>query len=175
MNKLSGRLLGLALGLVLIFTNVTFADQLDFGSKGIVDKEDFTISEMLSYAIQDEYMARAEYEEIMDVYGVQRPFSSIIKSEETHIQLLEPLFEAYNVELEEDRADEFIVVPESLEEAFQIGVQAEIDNIAMYEKFLNQELPEDIRETFEKLKSASEKHLTAFERGLNRGNKRTIK
>ena len=41
---------------------------------------------------------------------------------------------------------------------------AEVKNIAMYEKFLDQDLPDDIRLVFANLMQASEKHLAAFER-----------
>ena len=40
----------------------------------------------------------------------------------------------------------------------------EIENIAMYERFLQQELPKDVRQVFESLKNASENHLRAFRR-----------
>ena len=58
-------------------------------------------------------------------------------------------------------------MPATLNEANQIGVDAEINNIAMYEKFLEQELPDDVRTVFEKLKDASENHLAAFEKQVS--------
>ena len=42
---------------------------------------------MLTYAIQDEYLALAEYELIIEKYGSMRPFSNIINSEKTHIDM----------------------------------------------------------------------------------------
>jgi hypothetical protein len=57
-----------------------------------------------------------------------------------------------------------------LKSAFETGVEAEIDNIKMYEKFLTAKLPDDIRDTFERLKKASGNHLRAFQRGLSRYN-----
>ena len=32
----------------------------------------------------------------------------------------------------------------------------------MYEKFLNQDIPQDVNDTFEALKDASKKHLSTF-------------
>jgi len=84
----------------------------EIGAKAAKANPDPSIEEMLNYAIQDEYLARAEYYEVMDRFGNVRPFSQIVKSEETHVKMLVPLFE--------------------------------------------------------RLKSASENHLRAFEKGLSR-------
>ncbi|MCK5008763.1 MAG: DUF2202 domain-containing protein [Spirochaetales bacterium] len=45
-----------------------------------------------------------------------------------------------------------------------------MDNIAMYESFLQEDLPEDVRDLFERLQQASENHLRAFRNNLNRYN-----
>ncbi len=172
MNKMIQRMMGLSLTVMLVMSTVTFADGADYGSAGAAEKGEYTneysIEEMLIYALQDEYAARAEYNAIQNVFGEQRPFSNIEKSEERHIEWLLPLFEEYGVDLIEDTAVDHLLIPETLAEAFTVGVQAEIANIAMYDKFLDQELPDDIRSVFESLKSASENHLKAFERGTER-------
>ena len=54
----------------------------------------------------------------------------------------------------------------SLTEAYQAGVNAEVNNIAMYETFLAQELPDNVRAVFESLMRASENHLRAFQNRL---------
>jgi hypothetical protein len=36
----------------------------------------------------------------------------------------------------------------------------------MYESFLEQDLPEDVRSVFEKLKAGSESHLLAFQKNV---------
>ena len=43
-------------------------------------------------------------------------------------------------------------------------MEAEIANIAMYDKFLSYELPLDVKTVFEALKKGSISHLEAFER-----------
>lgn len=143
--------------------------EYDYGAISALEKDELTIEEMLNYAIQDEYLARQEYESIMQEYGEQKPFSNIIRAEETHIELLKEIYEEYGYEIPVDNAINYVVIPESLEMAFEIGVQAEIDNIAMYEKFLENELPDDIEAIFIELRDGSKKHLAAFERGV-RGN-----
>ncbi|HKL41939.1 MAG TPA: DUF2202 domain-containing protein [Clostridia bacterium] len=140
----------------------------NYGALGAKQDEDYTLEEMLIYAIQDEYLARAEYELIMNEFGEQRPFSNIIRSEEYHIELLKPLFEKYNVSIPEDNSREYVVLPEDIKAALKTGVKAEVENIAMYEKFLEENIPDDIANVFEELKRGSENHLRAFENGLER-------
>jgi hypothetical protein len=83
-------------------------------------------------------------------------------AEQTHIDLLLPLFEAYGISVPEFDVD--VVVPVTLEEAYQLGVEAEIANIALYQAFLDQDLPDDVRTVFEQLVEASNHHLAAFSR-----------
>lgn len=156
----------------LLVTGVTtgaiaYAANTDIGAVGAsVDKE-YSLEEMLVYAMEDEYLAQTEYDVIMDTYGVQKPFSNIIKAEATHISLLEPLFEEYDVSVPGKDWKSLVVVPETLDAAYAIGVNAEEKNIAMYESFLKENLPDDVREVFESLMNASEKHLAAFQRQVD--------
>lgn len=139
-----------------------------FGSAGAFSDEDAGIEQMLVYAIQDEYVARSEYEYLIDELGAGAPFTNIIKAEETHITLLIPLFETYGLEVPEDTSAEHLIPATNITEALEAGVLAEINNIAMYNQFLEQELPDDIMEAFTSLRDASEKHLDAFQRKLDR-------
>jgi|GEM_PF-1170022 len=132
----------------------------------IYDESSYSIAEMLTLAIEDEYLARQEYETILDQYGDIRPFTNIIQAEDNHIAMLEPLLELYNVSIPKDTAIDSVVLPETLEATYEIGVQAEVNNIAMYERFLEEELPDDIRDVFQRLKNASYNHLEAFRRNL---------
>ena len=141
----------------------------DFGAKSALLQGELTTEAMLRYAIEDEYLARQEYESIMAVFGEQNPFSNIIVAEERHIELLKEIYQTYGYDLPEDLAIDHVVIPESIVVALEVGVAAEIDNIAMYEKFLEQELPDDIRAVFVELRDGSISHLAAFERG-ERGN-----
>lgn len=71
-----------------------------------------------------------------------------------------------------DQSAARVVVPADPVSALENGVQAEIENIAKYDKFLSTAaatpLPADVRETFERLKAASENHLRAFRTNLPR-------
>ncbi|MPN01584.1 hypothetical protein SDC9_148794 [bioreactor metagenome] len=80
---------------------------------------------------------------------------------------MEPLFEEYGVSIPEKDWESMITVPASIEEAYAAGVDAEEKNIAMYESFLNKDLPDDVKDVFERLMNASDRHLTAFERQVD--------
>ncbi|MBS7528549.1 DUF2202 domain-containing protein [Fusibacter paucivorans] len=168
MNKKGTKLMGIMIAAsMLIGSALSFADttNTDFGSSGALAQEtSITLEAMLDYAIQDEYAALAEYEAIMTEFGVQRPFTNISKAEETHIEWLLPLFETYGYDVPENTAADMVVVPETLAETYAIGVTAEINNIDMYEMFLETDLPDDVAVVFEALKNASVNHLNAFER-----------
>lgn len=143
-------------------------DETGYGAIGSFKDSNPTLEQMLIYAIQDEYLARSEYEYIISEMGGSAPFTNIIKAEQTHIDLLIPLFTQYEFALVEDTSKDHLIVPSTITQALETGVQAEIDNIAMYESFLKMELPDDVRSVFESLKNASVGHLSAFERKLGR-------
>ena len=134
------------------------------GASKLTDEE-LTLSKMLDFALQDEYLARGEYQKVIEKFGDRRPFSNIIKAEEKHISWLKLLFTKYGVALPPDRGLELAKVPATFKESLPIGVDAEVANIAMYERFLKKDLPEDIRDAFSRLLSGSENHLAAFKRG----------
>lgn len=145
-------------------STVAFANVVDFGAKGAKEQTDYSLEEMLKYAIEDEYLAHAEYEVIINKFGDDRPFTNIIRAEEKHIGELEEIFKTYGLEIPVVDPSGHVVLPETIEQAFETGIKAEIENIAMYEKFLTGELPDDVREVFENLKKGSESHLQAFTR-----------
>ncbi len=151
--------------MMLVISILTFGS---YGHAGAEKDDNMTVQAMIKYAIEDEIFARAEYEKIMATFNIDRPFSNIKRAEEAHIELLQPLIEKYNVSY--DKLDEkSLVIPKTLKETFEIGVQAEIDNIAMYEKFLKDDkLPADVREVFTYLRDGSKNHLRAFERQLSK-------
>ena len=121
-----------------------------------------TLEEMLNYAILDEYAAQATYQAILEAYGQVKPFSKIVLAEQKHIDLLLPLFETYGIEVPVNLASESVVLPDSIASAIATGIEAETANIAIYQSFLEQDLPDDVRVVFEYLKAGSEKHLSAF-------------
>ncbi|MEW8985684.1 MAG: DUF2202 domain-containing protein [Bacillus sp. (in: firmicutes)] len=128
----------------------------DFGAKGALKDNSITFDEALVYAIQDEYLAQARYDAVIGKFGNIRPFSNIKAAEQQHISALVALFQKYNKPIPEDNAKQYVTAPGTLKEAFNDGVQAEIDNIAMYDKLKNiPNLPEDAKMVFTQLGNAS--------------------
>jgi len=142
--------------------SIAYASEAVGSTAAIADTE-YSLGEMLTYAIEDEYLAQTEYNVIMEEYGIQKPFSNIIKAEARHISLLLPLLEQYDVAVPEKDWDSLLEVPDSLEASYKIAVTAEEKNIAMYASFLKKELPDDVKAVFENLMNASENHLRAFQ------------
>ena len=139
---------------------------LTWGASAALSSQTLTIEDMLLYAIQDEYSAQAEYTYIIANFDVTKPFTNIVNAEATHIEMLTPLFTTYDLILPSDTADDHLIEVESVYEAFETGVYAEIINIAMYNEFLTYDLPDDIEAVFISLRDASMKHLEAFEKNL---------
>jgi len=139
-----------------------------YGAVGALSDKDLSISDMLMYAVQDEYLAHGEYMAIMEKFGSQKPYSNIVRSEETHLAYLEEVYTAYDLEFPDDTSKDHLIIPLDLLEAAQTGVQAEIDNIAMYEKFMTYDLPENIYNVFDALKRGSDSHLLAFQKQVDR-------
>ena len=180
MKRLSAKTMVLVVALSAAAAMVSFAEaasggaasapDADYGARGAEGKSGLTAEQMLTYAIQDEYLARAEYELIIGEYGSIRPFTNIIAAEQRHIEWVAEMFDEYGYPLPKDTANLYVSLPADLKSSFETGVQAEIDNIAMYESFLAEDLPADVRDLFERLKQASENHLRAFRNNLKRYN-----
>lgn len=143
------------------------AMDVSYGATGATKLPDneLNLSNMLTFAIQDEYLARGEYQKVMEKFGKRRPFSNIIKAEVRHIDSLKPLFKKYGVTLPPDRGLELAKVPATFAEALKVGVDAEVQNIAMYERFLKKELPDDVRSVFQYLLAGSQNPLASFQAG----------
>jgi hypothetical protein len=130
-----------------------------------------TIREVLVEAINDEYKARAMYRLVINRFGEIRPFINIVDAESRHINALLPLFEKYGIAVPEDDWASRVEAPESVLEACQMGVEAEIENGEMYDRLLrlSEDYP-DIQQVLLRLRRASiENHLPAFQRCVERG------
>ena len=128
------------------------------------------VSNVLFEAIHDEYKARAMYRQVIRTFGEIRPFINIVDAESRHIEALLPLFDKYHVVVPEDDWDSRIQTPQSILEACQAGVEAEIGNAEMYERLLKLtgDHP-DIQHVLKQLQRAStENHLPAFQRCVER-------
>ena len=125
--------------------------------------------EVLREALDDEYRARATYQKVIDTFGPVRPFVNIVEAEDRHARALLALFARFGVEPPPDKWAGRVPAPPDLLEACQAGVEAEIENEAMYERLLRQTEHPDVLAVMRRLQQASqERHLPAFRRCLER-------
>ena len=118
----------------------------------------------LNVTLQDEYRAWAIYDQVIQDFGDVAPFVNIREAEANHADALIRLFDKYGVEVPEN--DWIGQVPsfESVTEACEAGVQAEIDNAGLYDSVLAASEHVDLTRVFTNLQSASlNMHLPAFE------------
>jgi len=122
-------------------------------------------------ALDDEYKAEATYTAIVEEFGADNPLSNIIEAERMHSSRLVDLLEKYGVEVPEngylDGSLPTPALPDTLTEAYVMGIQGEIDNLELYENNLLPAVSDykDVTRVFTALMNASQtKHLVAFER-----------
>jgi len=126
----------------------------------------------IAAALEDEHKAEAFYAAVMEKFGDVRPFSNIIRAEQTHASELNAILVRYGEEQQTSNphlgsAEIAKLVPETLAEACKMGVDAEIANRDLYDKQLMPAVKDyaDVQAVFTALRDASEnKHLPAFER-----------
>lgn len=125
-----------------------------------------TMTRALHQALDDERHARAFYRAVMDVHGVEPPFSRIIEAEARHEAALVAQLERLGAPVPDDRwADHEFDVPPTLAEACDAAIVAEVRNAEIYDALLPTIEDAEVRSVFENLRAASlERHLPAFQR-----------
>lgn len=128
-----------------------------------------TLKDRLTLALLDEYKSRATYAKILEKFGPIRPFVNIHEAEGRHVEALVHLFETYQIEVPVDHWPCHITVPATLKEACEQAVDAEQDNMTMYDRILAETSEPDVRRVLLHLQSASrDRHVPAFERCVHR-------
>lgn len=131
---------------------------------------DNTTKDMILEALNDEYKARAFYRLVIKTFGRVRPFINIVEAEHTHARAVEALCARYGIPLPNDDWDTKLEPPSSILDACRAGVEGELENIAMYDRFLRETEEPEVRHLFQRLQARSrEAHLPAFERCVARG------
>lgn len=118
----------------------------------------------LNAAIDDEYRARATYQNTIERFGDVRPFSKIAGAEERHVGALKSLFQLFGLKVPPDEWKHKAPVALTLKDACAAGIKSEERNIQLYETLLTNVQDKNIRDIFSNLKSASKQHLRAFKR-----------
>jgi hypothetical protein len=133
--------------------------------------ESLTATEIaaLREALDDEYRAWATYDRVIADFGAAPPFDNIREAEARHIEALQGLFARYGLTVPENPWPGFVTGYPGLQEACKAGVQAEIENAALYERLLASTERADILAVFRNLRDASQQnHLPAFRRCAER-------
>ncbi len=121
-------------------------------------------------ALDDEYMARATYAQVIADFGAVRPFVNIVEAEGRHAEALIGLFHDYGVPVPADTWPGRVVRYTSLHEACEAGVAAEVENAELYDRLLAGTDKADISAVYRNLQEASQqRHLEAFRRCVDRG------
>eukprot|EP01155_Anaeramoeba_flamelloides_P010533 Anaeramoba_flamelloidesa325723_423.p3 GENE.a325723_423~~a325723_423.p3 ORF type:complete len:245 (-),score=34.14 a325723_423:4131-4865(-) len=126
--------------------------------------EEPVLNQALRIAVYDEYRAYETYKKILEKFGDTQPFSNIIQAEVNHYQALIPFLEKYQVEIPINDWEEKIQVPNSILEACELGVAAELENIKTYDNLISyvQDYP-DVLDMMYQLQAVSyNNHLPAF-------------
>jgi hypothetical protein len=123
----------------------------------------------LQEALDDEYKAYTTYDQVIRDFGSVRPFINIVEAEARHISALLSLFENYKIAAPANRWPGRVSRFSSVHEACVASVQAEIDNVAIYDRALKTTRRTDILSVYQALRSASQdRHLPAFQRCAQR-------
>jgi hypothetical protein len=122
---------------------------------------------VLVEALQEEYLAEMTYRRVLADFGEVAPFSFIAESEAQHVTALLGLF----ARRQWTGPEAFwtlgnVSTFDTVTLACAGGVAVEIEDGALYERYLSREdLPSDVVNVFTRLQAASlENHLPAFER-----------
>ena len=124
---------------------------------------------ILDEALEDERKAEATYAAVLVKFGEVRPFSNIIDAERRHSSAIERQMARLGFPIPPNNWEGRAPVPASLAEACREAVQAEVENIALYDRLLPTIADSTVRQVLENLQAASrDNHLPAFRRCLAR-------
>ena len=126
----------------------------------------------LLITLNDEYRAWAIYDQVLLDFGMNtRPFVNIRSAEAQHYDQLISLFSVYGIAVPNNPWVGKVPGFESVSAACTAGVNAEIENAALYDLVFSSTDREDIIRVYQALQRASlDKHLPAFQNcgGANR-------
>lgn len=119
----------------------------------------------LHLALDDEYRAWTTYGQVISDLGAIRPFTNIQPAEAQHISALVTLFKRYGLAVPPNPYPGLVPNFSNKRSACSTGVQAELANVALYDRLLPITAHTDLLNVFTSLRSASlYNHLPAFER-----------
>lgn len=127
------------------------------------------LQRVLLDALEDERKAEATYAAVIAKFGPVRPFINIIDAEKRHARAIERQLTRLGHPIPEDRWKGTVEPPQSVAEACEQAVAAEVENIALYDRLLPGIEDQAVRQVLTRLQAASrDNHLPAFRRCLAR-------
>lgn len=130
---------------------------------------DINLEAVLLEALDDERKAEATYAAVIRKFGEVRPFTNIIAAERRHSAAIERQMVRLGFPIPTNVWEGRGSAPATLAEACRMAIEAEIENIALYDR-LPPTIPDDVvRQVLQNLPDASrDNHLLAFRRCLER-------
>ncbi len=120
--------------------------------------------EALQKAILEEYGALNLYQAVIDQFGAVYPFTMIAQGEQQHVNVLLAQAAKYGVTAPANPGLANPLAVDSLTQACQLGVEAEIADAALYDELMAVTAHSDLLRVYANLQSASlNNHLPAFE------------
>jgi rubrerythrin len=126
---------------------------------------EITLEQILVDALADERKAEATYAAVVEKFGPVRPFTNIISAEQRHSGAIERQMERLGIPVPANSRDSVIAPPTSLAAACEQAIEAEIENISLYDRLIPMIRDEAVAGVFRNLQAASrDNHLPAFRR-----------
>ncbi len=120
--------------------------------------------EALREAILEEYGALNTYQGVMEQFGEVYPFLQVARAEQQHVNVLLRLADRYGVTATANSGFSTPLLVNSISEACEVGVKAEIVDADLYTELMKVTTHTDILRVYTNLQKASlENHLPKFE------------
>ena len=120
--------------------------------------------EALNLALDDEFHALAVYQSVIATFGEVDPFVEIAISEQRHIDALIKQFNKYDLDVPDNHWSGNVPKFDSIEQACQAGVEAEIANVELYNQLFRMTNDMKLTRVFTNLSNVSlNSHLPQFE------------
>lgn len=148
----------IALAVVVVITGGTMIHSAL--AQGDVDE----LEVMLIEALENEYEAKATYDILLNLHGENQVLENIKAGEVNHIETIQRLFVRYGYVIpENNKVNELNITAN--DDATALGIAHEKRSIALYERLLKNDLPQDVERVFENMLRGSKNHLQALEQG----------
>ncbi len=123
----------------------------------------------LHSALDNEYRALADYDQVLRDFGAVRPFTSIREAEARHAAALITLLERNDLPVPANSWPGKVPRFAGVREACEAAIQGEIENVALYDRLKSTTRRADLLAAFELLQAASrDHHLPAFQQCAQR-------